>query len=122
VCPQPALGLRAGWAAFVLPQTGGTCDASQEDLALTAALPVARWVEYQTGVPYIEQILDPPFQLDADGLMPVPTGLGLGVRLNLEAVARYSRWQKNDHVNAGRSLAPETGWGIMRQAPDLGRR
>ena len=61
------------------------------DLALTAALPVARWIEYQTGVPYIEEIIDPPFKLDADGMLRVPTGPGLGVKLNPDAVRRYTR-------------------------------
>jgi L-alanine-DL-glutamate epimerase-like enolase superfamily enzyme len=50
-------------------------------------MPVARWVEYQTGVPYIEDILETPFRLDADGMLPVPTGPGLGITLNREAVA-----------------------------------
>jgi L-alanine-DL-glutamate epimerase-like enolase superfamily enzyme len=54
-------------------------------------MPVARWVEYQTGVPYIEDIIDPPFRLDADGMLQIPTGPGLGVRLNRDALARYSR-------------------------------
>ena len=61
------------------------------DLALTAALPVARWVEYQTGAPYIEELIEPPFRLDADGMLPVPTGPGLGIRLAPDAVARFSR-------------------------------
>ena len=54
-------------------------------------MPVARWVEYQTGVPYIEEIIDPPFRLDAEGMLRVPTGPGLGVRLNRDALGRYTR-------------------------------
>ena len=61
------------------------------DLAISAAMPVARWVEYQTGVPYIEDIIDPPFRLDDEGMLRVPTGPGLGVRLNREALGRYTR-------------------------------
>jgi L-alanine-DL-glutamate epimerase-like enolase superfamily enzyme len=61
------------------------------DLALTAALPVARWVEYQTGVPYIEELIDPPFALDADGMLRVPTAPGLGVGLNPDVLRRYGR-------------------------------
>jgi L-alanine-DL-glutamate epimerase-like enolase superfamily enzyme len=59
------------------------------DLALTAALPVARWVEYQTGVPYIEEIISPAFALDSDGMLRVPTGPGLGITLNQDAISRY---------------------------------
>ena len=40
---------------------------SSADLALSAAMPVARWVEYQTGVPYIEELIQPAFSLDPDG-------------------------------------------------------
>jgi L-alanine-DL-glutamate epimerase-like enolase superfamily enzyme len=95
-CGGLSEGRRLGWMAYdhgvlLVPHGWNTGIGVAADLALTAAMPVARWVEYQTGVPYIEQILDPPFQLDADGLLPVPTGPGLGVRLNPEAVARYSR-------------------------------
>ena len=61
------------------------------DLALTAAMPVAKWVEYQTGVPYIEELILPRFTLDADGLLPVPTGPGLGISLNPDALAKYGR-------------------------------
>jgi L-alanine-DL-glutamate epimerase-like enolase superfamily enzyme len=61
------------------------------DLALTAAMPVARWIEYQTGVAYIEELIDPPFRLDADGLLRVPSGPGLGISLNPDALAKYGR-------------------------------
>jgi L-alanine-DL-glutamate epimerase-like enolase superfamily enzyme len=85
-----------GWMAYdhgvlLVPHGWNTGVGVAADLALTAALPVAKWVEYQTGVPYIEEIIDPPFKLDRDGLLPVPTGPGLGIRLNPEAIARYSR-------------------------------
>jgi L-alanine-DL-glutamate epimerase-like enolase superfamily enzyme len=59
-------------------------------LALTAALPVARWIEYQTGVPHIEEIIEQPFALDAEGLLRMPTGPSLGITLNREAIARFS--------------------------------
>ncbi len=40
---------------------------------------------------HIEDIIDPPFRLDADGMLRIPTGPGLGVRLNRDALARYTR-------------------------------
>ena len=68
------------------------------DLALSAAMPVARWIEYQTGVPYIEDIIDPPFRLDAEGMLRVPTGPGLGVR----STGTPSRDTRGDgHANPG---------------------
>ena len=85
-----------GWMAYdhgllLVPHGWNTAIGVAADLALSAALPVAKWVEYQTGVPYIEELTSPPFRLDADGLLPVPTGPGLGVSLNPDAIDRYSR-------------------------------
>jgi L-alanine-DL-glutamate epimerase-like enolase superfamily enzyme len=87
---------RIGWMAYdhgvlLVPHGWNTGIGVAADLALSAAMPVARWVEYQTGVPYIEDIIDPPFRLDADGMLRIPTGPGLGVRLNRDALARYVR-------------------------------
>jgi L-alanine-DL-glutamate epimerase-like enolase superfamily enzyme len=95
-CGGLSEGRRIGWmaqdhGALLVPHGWNTGIGVAADLALTAALPVARWIEYQTGVPYIEEIIDPPFKLDADGMLRVPTGPGLGVKLNPDAVRRYTR-------------------------------
>jgi L-alanine-DL-glutamate epimerase-like enolase superfamily enzyme len=60
------------------------------DLQLAAALPVARYVEYLTPAPYIEQIITEPFRLDADGFLTIPDRPGLGIELNREALARFA--------------------------------
>jgi L-alanine-DL-glutamate epimerase-like enolase superfamily enzyme len=95
-CGGLSEGRRIGWMAhdhgvLLVPHGWNTAVGVAADLALTAAMPVARWVEYQTGVPYIEDLIDPPFRLDADGLLRVPTGPGLGIQLNPDALARFSR-------------------------------
>jgi len=95
-CGGLSEGRRIGWMAqdhgvLLVPHGWNTGIGVAADLALTAALPVARWIEYQTGVPYIEEILDPPFKLDDEGMLRVPTGPGLGVRLNWDAEGRYTR-------------------------------
>ena len=95
-CGGLSEGRRMGWLAYdhgvlLVPHGWNTAIGVAADLALTAALPVAKWVEYQTSVPYIEELIDPPFRLDKDGLLPVPTGPGLGINLNPDAIARYSR-------------------------------
>jgi L-alanine-DL-glutamate epimerase-like enolase superfamily enzyme len=95
-CGGLSEGRRIGWMAqdhgvLLVPHGWNTGIGVAADLALTAALPVARWIEYQTGVPYIEEILDPPFKLDDEGMLRVPTGPGLGVKLNWDAVGRYTR-------------------------------
>lgn len=94
-CGGLSEGRKLGWAAYdhgvlLVPHGWNTAVGVAADLALTAALPVARWIEYQTGVPYIEEIIEQPFTLDADGLLRTPTGPGLGITLNREAIARFS--------------------------------
>ncbi len=95
-CGGISEGRRMGWMAYdhsvlLVPHGWNTAIGVAADLALTAALPVARWVEYQTGVPYIEELIEPRFKLDKDGMLPVPTGAGLGITLNPDAIAKYSR-------------------------------
>jgi D-galactarolactone cycloisomerase len=87
---------KIGWMAYdhgvlMVPHGWNTALGVAADLALAAAMPVARWVEYQTGVEYIEELIDPPFRLDKDGMLSVPTGPGLGISLNAEAIRRLSR-------------------------------
>ncbi len=95
-CGGLSEGRRMGWMAYdhgvlLVPHGWNTGIGVAADLALSAALPVAKWVEYQVGVPYIEEIIDPPFKLDAEGLLRVPTGPGLGIKLNPDGLAKYSR-------------------------------
>ncbi len=95
-CGGLSEGRRIAWAAYdhgvqVVPHGWNTGVGVAADLALSAAMPVARWVEFQTGVPYIEEIIVPHFQLDADGMLPVPTGPGLGISLNADTLARYAQ-------------------------------
>ncbi|MCS7047054.1 MAG: mandelate racemase/muconate lactonizing enzyme family protein [Gemmataceae bacterium] len=86
--------LRIAWMAYennvlYVPHGWNTAIGLAADLHLTAAVPVARYVEYLTPTPYIDElILDPP-RPDADGFLHVPTGPGLGIQLNPEALAKY---------------------------------
>jgi L-alanine-DL-glutamate epimerase-like enolase superfamily enzyme len=86
---------RIGWmaqdhGALLVPHGWNTAVGLAADLHLVAALPVAHWVEYLTPSPFIEEIITTPFRLDADGLLPIPTGPGLGIELNPDGVAKYS--------------------------------
>jgi L-alanine-DL-glutamate epimerase-like enolase superfamily enzyme len=86
---------RIGWMAqdhniLLVPHGWNTAVGLAADLHLVGALPVARWVEYLTPSPFIEDIITAPFTLDADGLLPIPTAPGLGIALNPEAIGRYS--------------------------------
>ena len=52
---------------------------------------MARYVEYLTPSPYIEEIVATPFTLDADGMLPIPTAPGLGLDLDWDGINRFSR-------------------------------
>ncbi|MDP6777034.1 MAG: mandelate racemase/muconate lactonizing enzyme family protein, partial [Candidatus Latescibacteria bacterium] len=68
---------RITWSAYdhnILLVTHGwnTAIGLAADLHLAAANPTARWVEYITPSPYIEEIITTPFALDNDGLLAIP--------------------------------------------------
>jgi len=60
------------------------------DLHIAAAHPTARWVEYITPSPYIEEIVTSPFVIDDNGLLEIPTGPGLGIELDWDRIKHYS--------------------------------
>ena len=60
------------------------------DLHLAAAIPVAHYVEYLTPAAYIEDIVSPRFQMDENGMLPIPDRPGLGVELDREAMQRFA--------------------------------
>jgi L-alanine-DL-glutamate epimerase-like enolase superfamily enzyme len=85
---------RVGWMAYehnilLVPHGWNTALGLAADLHLTAALPVARYVEYLTPSPYLDELITEPLRPDADGSLTVPTKPGLGVQLNPEALKRY---------------------------------
>ncbi len=87
---------RIGWMAYdhnilLVPHGWNTAVGLAADLHLVAALPVARWVEYLTPSPYIEDLVAKPFKLDADGMLEIPTGPGLGIEWNWDAIGKHSR-------------------------------
>ena len=73
-----------------VPHGWNTAVGLAADLQLVAAVPTARWVEYITPAPYIEDIVAAPFALDADGLLAIPEAPGLGVAWNSDGVKAHS--------------------------------
>src|SRR3954449_1643121 len=85
---------RIAWMAYDhniqwVPHGWNTAIGLAADLALAAAMPVAKYVEYLTPSPYIEEIITEPFKVDAEGYLPIPDRPGLGLELNREALKRY---------------------------------
>jgi L-alanine-DL-glutamate epimerase-like enolase superfamily enzyme len=60
------------------------------DLQLTSAIPETDLVEFIGGSAYVDDLLDTPFVLDAQGRLAIPDRPGLGVALDLDRVDRYT--------------------------------
>jgi L-alanine-DL-glutamate epimerase-like enolase superfamily enzyme len=85
---------RIGWMAYehnilLVPHGWNTAVGLAADLHLTAALPVARYVEFLTPSPYLDDLIITPFRPDADGYLRVPDTPGLGIELNPNAMKRF---------------------------------
>jgi D-galactarolactone cycloisomerase len=72
-----------------VPHGWNTAIGLAADLQLVAALPVARYVEYLTPTPYIDELITEPFKPDAEGYLAIPDRPGLGIELNREALKRW---------------------------------
>jgi D-galactarolactone cycloisomerase len=59
-------------------------------LQLASALPDIDLVEYLTGSPFIDDLAEGGWPLDSDGALVIPSSPGLGIAINLDALARYS--------------------------------
>jgi L-alanine-DL-glutamate epimerase-like enolase superfamily enzyme len=73
-----------------VPHGWNTAIGLAADLQLVSAFPGTRWVEYLTGSPYIDELVMEPWRLDADGMLAIPDRPGLGIKLNPDAVERYT--------------------------------
>lgn len=72
-----------------VPHGWNTAIGLAADLQLSAAVPVARYVEFLSPSPYMDELLTVPFRPDADGLLTIPDAPGLGIELNRDALARF---------------------------------
>src|ERR1700730_15492197 len=85
---------RIAWMAYEhniqwVPHGWNTAIGLAADLHLSAAMPVARYVEYLTPSPYLDEIILTPFKPDAEGYLNVPDKPGLGIELDREALKRF---------------------------------
>jgi D-galactarolactone cycloisomerase len=74
-----------------IPHGWNTAVGLAADLQLASAFPETDLVEYITGSPYVAELAAGGWQLDEDGMLPIPDAPGLGLSLDLDAVARYTR-------------------------------
>ncbi len=73
-----------------VPHGWNTAIGLAADLQLVAATGNARWVEYITPAPYIEDLLLQPIRLTADGMIDIPCGPGLGMQWNPDGIAKFT--------------------------------
>ena len=85
---------RIAWMAYEhniqwVPHGWNTAVGLAADLQLAAAMPVARYVEFLTPSPYMEELVTVPFKPDSEGYLPILDKPGLGIELNQEAMVKY---------------------------------
>jgi len=61
------------------------------DLHLMAAAGTARWVEFLTPEPYMDDVFETPLKLDAEGFLTIPDGPGYGFKWSAEGIRRLSQ-------------------------------
>jgi L-alanine-DL-glutamate epimerase-like enolase superfamily enzyme len=91
--------LRIGWMAYehnvlLVPHGWNTAVGLAADLQLASAFPDTDLVEYLNGSPFIDEIVANPWRLDAEGMLPISDAPGLGLKLNREAVAKYTHGER----------------------------
>src|SRR5213595_1623093 len=74
-----------------IPHGWNTAVGLAADLHLASAFPDTDLVEYLTGSPFIDEITASGWHLDADGMLPIPTAPGLGLKLDLDALEKYTQ-------------------------------
>jgi L-alanine-DL-glutamate epimerase-like enolase superfamily enzyme len=75
----------------VVPHGWNTAVGVAADAHLVSSLPTRSFVEFNVGNPLVEALIHPPFKLDQDGRLPVPTGPGLGIEPDRERLEQFRR-------------------------------
>jgi L-alanine-DL-glutamate epimerase-like enolase superfamily enzyme len=77
-----------------IPHGWNTTVGLAADLQLASAFPDTDLVEYLTGSPFIDEITQGGWKLDADGMLAIPSLPGLGLTLDRDAVRKYTRGEE----------------------------
>jgi D-galactarolactone cycloisomerase len=73
----------------MVPHGWNTAVGVAADLQLVASLPSGSFIEFNTGNVLVEELIQPPFTLDANGCLPVPQSPGLGVTVDRERLKQF---------------------------------
>ena len=93
VKPYASLLMQEHGVRFI-PHGWNTAVGVAADLQLASAFADTDLVEYLTGSAYVDEIASGGWKLDAHGLLAIPDAPGLGLELDLEAVAKYTRGER----------------------------
>jgi len=74
-----------------VPHGWNTAIGLAADLQLASAFSGTDLVEYIAGSPYLDDLVVGGWQLDNEGMLAIPHRPGLGIELNMEALARFSK-------------------------------
>ena len=74
-----------------IPHGWNTAVGLASDLQIASAFADTDLVEYLTGSPFIDEIAAGGWHLDVEGMLAIPDKPGLGIEINLAALAEYSR-------------------------------
>lgn len=77
-----------------VPHGWNTAVGLAADLQLVAAAGNARWIEYLTPAPYIEELLLDPIELTDTGTIQIPDQPGLGLRWSPDGIAKFTGGQQ----------------------------
>jgi D-galactarolactone cycloisomerase len=73
-----------------IPHGWNTAVGLASDLQIASAFADTDLVEYLTGSPFIDEIAAGGWHLDAEGMLPIPDGPGLGIDIDLDMLYRHS--------------------------------
>ena len=73
-----------------IPHGWNTALGLAADLQLASAIRNTNLVEYLTGSPFIDDLVETPWRLDAAGMLPISAAPGLGISLNMDAVEKHT--------------------------------
>jgi D-galactarolactone cycloisomerase len=84
-----------------IPHGWNTAVGLAADLHLASAFADTDLVEYCTGSHYIDELPLNKWKLDQDGMLAIPDAPGLGIQLDPEALAKYTRGEVPREIVAG---------------------
>lgn len=87
---------RIGWSALdhgvdYVPHGFNNAIGLAADVQLSAALPNCSRIEFITEAAYMDDLICDPFRMSSDGTLAVPDRPGLGIELDPDAIAHYSK-------------------------------